>query len=178
VVFVTAFGDHAVQAFDVHAVDYLVKPFDDKRFADMLLHVRQRIDADRRGDFTDRLDALLDSRSEARPEPYHSRIQVRDGPHIRFVSVSDVRYVESEGNHLKLHLADGSTARIRRSLKDLMSVLDPRRFVRIHRSTAVNLDFVREVQPWFSGDYVALMRAGEELRVSRHYRDSLLRASF
>ena len=178
VVFVTAFDDHAVRAFDVHAVDYLVKPFDDKRFADALVHARQRVDAGRRGAFDDRLDALLAAGSEGRPEPYHSRIQVREGPHIRFVLVRDVRYVESDGNHLQLHLADGSTARIRRSLKDLMAVLDPRRFVRIHRSTAVNLDFVREIQPWFSGDYVALMRAGEELRVSRHYRDSLLRASF
>ena len=178
VVFVTAFDDQAVRAFDVHAVDYLVKPFDDERFAETLRHVRERVEARRRGDLEERLQELLESRAGARGEPFHSRIQVREGAHIRFLAVDEVRYIQSEGNHLHLHLADGGTARIRRPLKDLMAVLDPRRFVRIHRSTAVNLDFVREVQPWFSGDYVALMKAGEELRVSRHYRDQLLRASF
>ncbi len=178
VVFVTAFDDQAVRAFDVHAVDYLVKPFDDQRFTETLDHVRERVEARRRGDLEDRLAALLASRTDGPGEPYHSRIQVREGAHIRFLPVDDVRYIESDGNHLQLHLADGGSARIRRPLKDLMAVLDPRRFVRIHRSTAVNLDFVREVQPWFSGDYVALMKAGEELRVSRHYRDHLLRASF
>jgi two-component system LytT family response regulator len=178
VVFVTAFDDHAVRAFDVHAVDYLVKPFDDERFAEAVRHVRERVEARRRGGLEHRLDALLAARADLRAERYHTRIQVREGAHIRFVSVDEVRYVQSDGNHLHLHLSDGGTARIRRPLKELMGVLDPTRFVRIHRSTAVNLDFVREVQPWFSGDYVALMKDGEELRVSRHYRDRLLRASF
>lgn len=184
VVFVTAFDDHALRAFDVHAVDYLVKPFDDDRFAAMMKHVRERVSQRRRGRLGDRLEALLRDRAAGspppagEPPPYHTRIQVRDGPHIRFVDVATVRYVETDGNHLVLHLVSGETARIRHTLKDLLAVLDPRRFVRIHRSTAVNLDHVKEVQPWFSGDYVALMKAGEELRVSRHYRDGLLRTTF
>lgn len=177
VVFVTAFDDHALRAFDVHAVDYLVKPFDDARFTHMMAQLRDRVAQRRRGRLGDRIEALLRDRDEPRVQP-HTRIQVRDGPHIRFVDVADVRYVESDGNHLVLHLASGDSARIRHTLKDLMAVLDPRRFVRIHRSMAVNLDYVKEVQPWFSGDYVALMKAGEELRVSRHYRDGLLRTTF
>jgi two-component system LytT family response regulator len=186
VVFVTAFDDHALRAFDVHAVDYLVKPFDDARFESMLDHLRRRVEASRRGRLGDRLEALLQARPGDRPAggaapretTPHTRIQVRAGDHIRFVDVADVRYIVTDGNHLMLHMTTGEPARIRHTLKDLMEVLDPRRFVRIHRSTAVNLDHVREVQPWFSGDYVALMKGGEELRVSRHYRDDLLRTTF
>ncbi len=185
VVFVTAFDDHALRAFDVHAVDYLVKPFDDARFAEMVAHLRQRLGDGDPARLGDRIEALLAARDEVggrtapRPpeSPFHSRIQVRDGPHIRFVDVAEVRYIETDGNHLVLHLTQG-VARIRHTLKGLLSVLDPRRFVRIHRTLAVNIDHVREVQPWFSGDYIALMEAGEELRVSRHYRDDLLRTSF
>lgn len=179
IVFVTAHDDAAVKAFEVEAVDYLVKPFDDGRLASTIQRIRSRRRDRRAGALGDRLEALLQGDpAGSAGEPFHTRIQVRRGPHIRFVSVESVRYIEADGNHLVLHLADGEKARIRRTLKDLLRVLDPRRFVRIHRSTAVNVDHLREVQPWFSGDYVALMKGGEELRVSRHYRDDLLRLSF
>lgn len=115
--------------------------------------------------------------AEERPAP-HTRITVREGDRVRFVAVDDLRFATTDGNHLVLHLTDGSTARIRHTLTDLERVLDASRFVRIHRSTLVNVDDVREVQPWFSGDWVALMTRGEELRVSRRYRSALLRSSF
>lgn len=169
VVFVTASDDHAVRAFEVEAIDYLVKPFSDARFAEMVERVRDRV---------------LRRRSGAGPEGAverrapHTRLTVREGDRVRFVSVADLRYVTTDGNHLVLHLAGGDTARIRHTLTDLESVLDPARFVRIHRTTLVNVDEVREVQPWFSGDWVALMKGGEELRVSRRYRSALMRSSF
>ncbi len=179
VVFVTAHDDAAVKAFEVRAIDYLLKPFDDRRLEATLERIRARRREREAEALGSRLEAFLarPGRGEQSRE-VHTRIQVRRGEHIRFLPVARVRYIETDGNHLVLHLVDGDTARIRRTLKDLLRVLDPRIFVRIHRSTVVNVDHLREVQPWFSGDYVALMKGGEELRVSRHYRDGLLRGSF
>lgn len=188
-VFVTAHDDHAVRAFEVHAVDYLVKPFDDDRLAEAVTRGRRRLAEGHDQELARRLERLLaeapasgmadDGPGTAEPPPggWHTRVQVRRGERIRFVDVAAIRSIETDGNHVILHL-DGATERIRHTLKDLLAVLDPKRFVRIHRSTAVNLDHVREVQPWFSGDYVAIMDDGRELRVSRHYMDGLLRASF
>ncbi len=184
VVFVTAFDDHAVRAFEVHALDYLVKPFDDQRLEEAVGRIRERRRQRHAGQLADRLEDLLrGGRPSGAGEPgppaggWHTRIQVREDDRIRFVDVADLRYVETDGNHLLLHLGD-ETVRIRHTLKDLLAVLDPRRFVRVHRSTALNVDYLDEVQPWFSGDYVAILKGGEELRVSRHYRDHLLRSSF
>lgn len=170
VVFVTASDDHAVRAFEVEAVDYLVKPFDDARFGEMVDRVRDRVGRRRSG-------PQPEPDADPRRTP-HTRLTVREGDRVRFVPVSELRYVTADGNHLVLHLAGGGTARIRHTLTDLEAVLDPARFVRIHRSTLVNVDEVREVQPWFSGDWVALMKGGEELRVSRRYRSALMRSSF
>lgn len=171
VVFVTASDDHAVRAFEVDALDYLVKPFSDRRFAEMVERLRERIA--RRG-----APSAESPESSGGGAAHHTRITVREGDRVRFVAVRDLRFATADGNHLVLHLTDGGTARIRHTLTHLEAVLDPARFVRIHRSTLVNVDDVREVQPWFSGDWVALMKGGEELRVSRRYRSALLRSSF
>lgn len=177
VVFVTAFDEHALRAFEVHALDYVLKPFDDERFADAVDHARRTIlgrrdeESFRRG-----LSALMD---EVRGGPggerrYASRLMVRLRDRIHFVRTEDVDWFEAAGNYVRLHVGDKSHL-IRSTMSALEEQLDPTRFVRIHRSTIVNLDRIREVQPWAGGDYLAILEDGRQLRISRGYRDALLK---
>lgn len=173
VVFVTAYDDRAVDAFRVHAVDYLVKPFDTERFDEAMDEVDRRFDD---GDATGRLEALI---RDLRPASRHAgRLRIKEDERVFFVPVEEVHYLESDGNHVVLHMQKGTEHRIRTTLTGLLDELDPARFVRVHRSTVLNIDHLKEVQPWFSGDYLALLKDGRELRVSRRYRDELMRPTF
>lgn len=178
VIFVTAYDEHALKAFEVHAFDYLLKPFDDDHLLGVLARARDRLRADRDRSLGHRLAALLGNGGAA-TVPAAARTTVRhftvkDEERFRFVPASAVDWIEAAGNYVRLH-SEGGTYRIRSTLGGLEERLDPTRFVRIHRSTIVNLDRVREVQPWFSGDYLAILATGDQLRVSRTYRDALLR---
>jgi two-component system LytT family response regulator len=175
VVFVTAYDDYALRAFEVHALDYVLKPFDDARFADVLAHARERL-ADARHDAARALHALLRDYAERRGATgaYARRLMVEADERIRFVPVAAVESLEAERNYVLVHAA-GEQHRVRATLAGLLDQLDPRHFVRIHRSIVVNVDHIREVQPWFGGDYVAILRGGRRLKVSRRYRDQLLR---
>jgi two-component system LytT family response regulator len=174
VVFVTAYDEHAIHAFEVHATDYLVKPFDDARFDEMMDNVRSQL---RRGTAVLRreLQGLLSDMGKV--PGYAQRLRVTTGQRTQFLPVTSVQYMTSDGNYVVIHSTDGEH-RIRATLTELHDLLDPSLFVRVHRSTVLNLDYVREIQPWFSGDYVAILHNGEQLRVSRHYRDEVLRLSF
>lgn len=176
VIFVTAYDEHAIRAFDVHAMDYVLKPFDDARFHEALDHARAQLDTERRGALARRLEALLADRAGGGEggDGYATRLMVRLRDRIHFVPVADVDWFEGAGNHVRLHVGQQSHL-IRTTLSGLLERLDPRRFVRIHRSTIVNLDRIKEVQPWVSGDYVAILRDGTQLKVSRGCRDDLLR---
>lgn len=174
VVFVTAFGDRAVDAFRVHAVDYVVKPFDDDDFDDAVSRVRGRLAAAQPAAGENQLAALLAALPATAPQPA-TRVRVQDDGRTFFVPVASIRFLEADGNYVVLHTPDAQH-RIRATLSGLLERLDASRFVRIHRSTVVNLDALREVQPWFSGDYLAILDDGHQLRVSRHFRDDLLRA--
>lgn len=173
VVFVTAYDDRALEAFRVHAVDYLVKPFDAERFDEAVDEVRKRFED---GGAAGRLESLI---RELRPASRHaSRLRIKEDDRVFFVPVTDVHYLESDGNHVILHMQKGTEHRIRTTLSGLLEELDPARFVRVHRSTVINIDHLREVQPWFSGDYLALLNDGREVRVSRRYREELMRPTF
>ena len=176
VIFVTAYDDYALRAFEVHALDYLLKPFDDARFADVLAHARGRLTGDPGGEAARALSGLLRGWAEQRPDArgYAHRLMVEDDERIRFVPVTAVEFLEAERNYVVVH-AGGGRHRVRATLAGLLGQLDPRHFVRVHRSTVVNVDHIREVQPWFGGDYVAILRGGQRLKVSRRYRDQLLR---
>lgn len=172
VVFVTAFDSHAIRAFNVHAIDYVLKPFDDTRLIEAVDRAIRWLHAD--GDRADdRLERMVrDVRSGA--QAYATRIMVREGDRIRFAHVDGIDFIEAANNDVVLHIGDREH-RIRSTLKSLVGQLDPTRFVRIHRSTIINLDRVREVQPWFGGDYIAILEDGRKLKVSRTYREALLR---
>ena len=182
VIFVTAYDRHALRAFEVHALDYLLKPFDDDRFGEVLERARAHLAVARDSELGRRLSALLtdrlgksalDDRPRAAEGRYLARFTTRDGERIRFVAVRDVDWIEAHGNYVRLHSGE-STSLVRATLSSIADRLDPRTFVRIHRSTIVNIDRIREVQPWFGGDYIAIMRDGRQLRVSRSRASALL----
>jgi two-component system LytT family response regulator len=179
VVFVTAYDAHAIRAFRLHATDYLLKPFDDVRFGEAVAHARRRMREARESAVARRLVALLDdvrSGNVTPPprQPYASRVMVRQGERLEFLPLDTVDWIETAGNYVRLH-AGTRTEVVRTTLAGLLEQLDPAVFVRIHRSVVVNVTRVRAVHPWYGGDYTATLTDGRELRVSRHYRDALLR---
>lgn len=171
IVFVTAYDEHALEAFEVHAADYLVKPFDDARFDDTMRSVRERLRSRSEVPGPD-LDALLEGLGER--TAWARRIRVTEGSRTRFVPVDAIRYLESDGNYVVIHTNETSH-RVRVGLAELHGRLDPSVFARVHRGTVLNLDRVREIQPWFSGAYIAIMDDGEQLKISRTYRDDVLK---
>lgn len=176
VVFVTAFDEYALRAFEVHALDYVLKPFDDARLADVVARVRERLSGEGSREAVRALAGVLRELREQPPAAggYAHRLMVEADERIRFVPVSAVEFLEAERNYVLVH-AGGERHRVRATLTALLEQLDPRHFVRIHRSTVVNVEHIQEVQPWFGGDYVAILRGGRRLKVSRRYRDQLLR---
>lgn len=179
VVFVTAYDAHAIRAFQVHATDYLLKPFDDVRFGEAVAHARRRMREARESAMGRRLTALLDDvRSAKEPppsrQPYATRVLVRQGERLEFLPLDTVDWIETAGNYVRLHAGTRAEV-VRTTLAGLLEQLDPAVFVRIHRSVVVNVTRVRAVHPWYGGDYTATLTDGRELRVSRHYRDALLR---
>lgn len=207
VVFVTAFDVHAIRAFEVHAVDYVLKPFEDRRLRAALQRARSRqegelgkqlaqvvrawnagapsvpsaspteLDAD--GDAPvpgERVLTLHNGSADAVRDPasFIARFTVREDGRIRFVQATDVDYIEADGNYIIMHVGD-ARHRVRASLRDVSQQLDPKVFMRVHRSTIVNIHRIREVQPWFGGDYIAILRTGVKLKVSRQRAPQLLR---
>lgn len=166
VVFVTAYDSHAVRAFEVEAVDYLVKPVSRRRFGSMLDRVRSHLQAGPRAE-QDRHEALARAAAEG---PYLRRVAVRVGGRIRLLEVDTIDYFEATGNYIKLHTRAGSHV-IRDSLVRLESALDPAGFVRIHRSTIVNLARIVELEAQSHGDYQVRLDSGQLLSLSRNYRD-------
>jgi two-component system LytT family response regulator len=187
VIFVTAYHQHAVRAFELHAVDYLLKPVREERLRSALARARLRLASRGEAALAARLEALLeDFRSlRARVEngeggesaparKFAAWISVTGRNSTQLVRVEDVDWFEAEGNYVRLHV--GTTSHlIRSTLRGMADQLDPATFIRIHRSTIVNVNRIREIQPWFGGDYIALLHDGRQLRVSRSYRDQLLR---
>jgi two-component system LytT family response regulator len=178
VAFVTAFDAHAMKAFDVSAVDYLLKPFDDARFAKTWqrlsrAHAAASLSAEARK-LSELLAAVGGSATSAGAptDRYLERFLVKVDERTFPVPVQDVRWLESEGNYLVLHTAQGKHT-VRESLGSVEERLDPARFVRIHRSVIVALDQIKEMQPWFAGDQVLILKDGTKLRVSRTRRAAL-----
>lgn len=204
VVFVTAHDDYAVRAFDVHAVDYVLKPVDADRFRVAFDRARQSYAhaaaADRLGQLLETVRRVSASGESAASEPlavsgltassltppggqaalgapipaYASRLLVKDDGRMFFVKVADIDWIEADRNYVRLHVG-GTTHTIRDRISRLEDTLDPRVFARIHRSTIVNLNRIQEMQQWFSGDYVVILQNGARLRLSRHYREQVER---
>jgi len=170
VVFVTAYDEYALQAFEVHALDYLLKPFGRDRLQQCLDHARHQRDRRRAGDLGKSLLALV---QDFRPEQKkQDRLGVKSGGRVFFVRTDEIDWIEAAGNYVRLHMKDQSHL-FRETMNQMESRLDPQRFFRIHRSRIVNTERIKELQPWFNGEYVVLLQNGAQLRLSRSYREKL-----
>jgi two-component system, LytTR family, response regulator len=183
VVFVTAFDQYAVRAFDVHAIDYVLKPFDDARLARTMATVRQRLETEHwsvaRGQVQALLEQFAPTVQAGTPAGAASRLArrvlVRDADDVmRFIRLDEVAYIEASGNYLNLYTAKAQH-QVRLTLRALLPQLDPAVFRRIHRSIVVNVNAIREIQPWFAGDGLVVLLDGRTLRLSRTYREQLVR---
>ena len=170
VVFVTAYDQFAVRAFEAHAVDYILKPFDQERFRRALQRARQQIQQRDNNELNYRLRALL---GELQSKTEHlERIIVRSGARMIFVSVDEIDWMAAEGNYIRLHVGKQSHL-LREKMGTIEEKLDPSRFVRIHRSTIVNIKRIKELESLFQGEFVVILHDGTKLTSSRGYRDRL-----
>ena len=169
-VFVTAFEEYAVRAFEAMALDYLLKPFTRERFRTALQRAVTRVQEERAGSFRQQLEGLLDNYSR----PHLQRLVIKSAGRIHFLNVSEIDWIEAQGNYACLHAGRDSHL-LRRSLKKLSEQLDPAVFLRIHRSTIVNLDRVLELQSQFHGEYEVVLKDGTRLTSSRGLKERLER---
>jgi two-component system LytT family response regulator len=167
IIFVTAYNQHALRAFEVHALDYLLKPFKLVRFRQALQRARLQIEArDTRGQHERFREWLLAQEAAA----YPSRLTVKSGEHTVFVEVKDVDCIEAAGNYAILHTGAQNHV-LRETLANLEAKLSPKRFLRVSRSAIVNLDRVKAVQPAARGDYIVVLKNGKELTLTRGVRE-------
>ena len=177
IIFVTAFDQYALKAFDVHALDYLLKPFDDERFANAMKRAKSQIEAREINKLGKRLLALLEERDSERKgsiqqKDYLTRLMIKVSGRVMLLKVEEIDFIEADGNYAKLYV--GRKAHLlREKMHDLEGQLDPAKFVRIHRSTIVNLDRIKEMHPHFNGDYIVVLEDGRQLRLSRTRREHL-----
>ena len=170
VIFVTAYDRYALRAFDVHALDYLLKPFDRERFQQALGRARQQLERNSNGELERRLLQLV---QDLRPIPQHlERFVIKSGGRVFFVRADEIDWIEAAGNYVKLHVGTESHL-FRETMNALEAQLDPDVFFRIHRSHIVNIERIKELQPWFNGEYVVFLRSGTRLTLSRGYREQL-----
>jgi two-component system, LytTR family, response regulator len=176
VIFVTAFDHYAIQAFEVHALDYLLKPFDDARFEKALRQAKAQIEQREINQLSKRLISLLEDRERPAEKPqrgaYLTRLMVKSASRVFFLKVDEVDWIEAADYYVKLHVGRKGHL-LRESMSDLEGRLDPDKFMRIHRSSIVNLDRVKEMHPLFNGEYVVLLHDGTELKLSRSRREQL-----
>jgi two-component system LytT family response regulator len=168
VVFVTAYDQHALHAFEVHALDYLLKPFDADRFRETLGRAKGRLQKHNGGELTDRILTMLGQLQGDQGKL--DRFLIKAGGRITFLRTEEVEWIEAQGDYVCLH-AGGKKHLLREKMADLESRLPADRFLRIHRSTIVNIDRIREMQPLFYGEYAVLLQDGTRLTLSRSYRD-------
>jgi len=186
-VFVTAYADHAIRAFDAQATDYLMKPVEEGRLAATLDRVRQRL-AEKRG--VEEVERLREVLAEHAPEAheefgesddetlaanrYEKLINIKDQGQIFRVEADSIERIDAAGDYMCIY-TNGETLILRQTMKDLEKRLDPRRFQRVHRSTIVNLDLVRQVKPHTNGECFLVLESGAQVKVSRSYRDVVAR---
>jgi two-component system LytT family response regulator len=182
VVFVTAYDQHALRAFEVHALDYLLKSYSDERFEAALRRAKEHIRQKKVSEVSRRLMALLDSQKKEREHAqaktpiengsYLTRLVVKSGGRVFFLKASEIDWIEAADYYVYLHV-NGKSHLLRETMNSLEKQLDPKKFQRIHRSTIVNLDRVKELQPHAHGDYTVILQNGAQLKLSRSYRPKL-----
>ncbi len=172
VVFVTAHDGHALRAFEIHALDFLLKPFDQTRFEKALDRARAQVakGSAPAAAIDSRIASLLEELRDERR--YSERLIVKSSGRVFFIRTDEIDWVEASGNYVKIH-AKADAHLLRESMKNMEAKLDPKVFVRIHRSAIVNIDRIKELEPWFHGEYIVIMRDGTRLTASRVFSDRL-----
>ena len=170
VIFITAYDHYAVRAFEFHALDYLLKPFDRERFRAAIDRAKRQIRRENGGALDARILALLE---QMREQPrYTERLVVKTGGRVFFLNADEIDWVEAEGNYVSIH-AGKKAYLLRETISGIEGQLDPRHFVRIHRSAVVNINRIKELQPWSHGEYHVILHDGTQLTLSRSFRDNL-----
>lgn len=179
VVFVTAYDEHALRAFEVNAVDYLLKPYDDLRFGAALQRAKSEVRRRQADQVNARLTQLLDYLQQngraapaGRDEPAGDRILLKSSGEIFFLKADEIDWIEAEGDYMKFHVG-GRAHLMRETMARLEARLDPKRFIRIHRSTIVNIDRLRKLSPSFAGEYAVILHDGTKLKLSRGYHERI-----
>lgn len=170
IIFVTAYDQYAVRAFEVYALDYLLKPFDQERFDKALDRAKSQITNNHSDALNERILSALE---EIKTRPVHlERLVIKMNGHVFFIKADEIDWLEAEGNYVRLHAGKESYL-LRDTISALESQLDPKKFIRVHRSAIVNIDRITELQPWFHGEYRIILREGVQLTLSRTYREKL-----
>ncbi len=190
VVFVTAYDQYAIKAFEVHALDYLMKPADEQRLAKTIDKVRHAIKAEEDGQHknklvrlvsnvtgsdTDKILQELSSNDELTLSHYSDVLPIKDGGELSRVPVNDILWIDAAGDYMCVHTEE-NTHILRKTMKQLEEVLDPRQFIRSHRSTIVNINYVQKFCSQLNGEYYLVMSNGKELKVSRSYKEKVKQA--
>jgi two-component system LytT family response regulator len=171
VIFVTAYDQYTIQAFDASAVDYLLKPFTEERFRQAVSRARQRIEAKTENRSNKQLAQLLDYLKSDKNFP--ERLIVNHKDRLIIVLIKDVDWIETYGNYLKIHTR-GKTYLLRETMNNFSARIDPEKYLRIHRSTLINLERIKELQLIFGGQYAVVLHDGTKLTLSRNYRKTVL----
>ena len=175
VVFVTAFDQYALRAFEVHALDYLLKPFDDARFEKALRQAKAQLEQRHINQLSRKLFALLEDReapAEKRGAGYLTRFMIKAAGRVLFLKADEVDWIAADDYYVKLHTGR-KTHLLRETLSDLETRLDPEKFIRIHRSTIVNIERIKELHPHFNGEYIVVLQDGTQLKLSRSRREQV-----
>jgi two-component system LytT family response regulator len=176
IVFVTAYERYAVRAFEANAVDYLVKPFSRERFALTLQRAKRRLSAEAESTAATPAQVLRALAELRREQDYLQRIPVPVDEHIMLLDVDQIDWIEADRNRVRLH-AGKAAYELRETMSALEARLNPRRFVRVHRSAIVNIERIKAIHPWFNGYHILVLTTGKELRMSRYQHESFLKLS-
>lgn len=173
IIFVTAYNQYALKAFEVSALDYLLKPFDDARFHKALTQAKRQIEQQDASELGKKLLTLMGAREGRADAPrYLTRLLVKTAGRIIFIRVEEIDWIEAYDNYIRLHVS-GKAHLLRQTMNELEAALNPEQFARIHRSTIVNLDRIKEMHSHFNGDHLVILRDGTELKLSRNRKEWL-----
>jgi two-component system LytT family response regulator len=180
VIFVTAYNQYAIQAFKVHALNYLLKPFSDEQFYTALKHAKDYIKMKNFKELSKRMINLLENHStdilgkeiSQKDSKYINRIAISSTGRVYFIKVNEIEWIEASDYYVQLHTGN-KTHLLRETMNNLETKLNPAKFMRIHRSTIVNLDCIQGIEPYFNGEYLVILNNGTKLKVSRNRKDSL-----
>ncbi|MFA5832464.1 MAG: LytTR family DNA-binding domain-containing protein [Bacteroidota bacterium] len=170
IIFTTAFDSFAVKAFELNAIDYLLKPFTKKRFQESLSRVKQNMLSDDKDLYLSQM--LTTIQSVVQKQQYADKVVVKSEGKVRFIPTREILWLESDANYLKIHTLTDSHL-LRDTMTNFSKKLDPAAFLRLHRTVIVNTEYIKELKPWFNDEYVAILRNGTQLPIGRTYKKSV-----